>query len=68
MVVSMASWAPPKSGNPSATTSYLRVSAALGSADPSPSASCTVVATSVEWKATPAGTHGQGKREMKAAQ
>ena len=32
-----------------------------------PSASCTVVATSVEWK-PPAGTHGQGKREMEAAQ
>ena len=88
MVVSMARWAPPKSGNPSATTSNLRVSAALGSTrsksrtmtlvvshrlqsvpppsqDPNPSAICMVVATSVEWKATPAGTHGQGKREMK---
>ena len=32
MVVSMASWARPKSGNTSATTSNLRVSAALGSA------------------------------------
>ena len=89
MVVSMARWAPPKSGNPSATTSNLRVSAALGSTrsksrtvtlvashrfqsvpppsqDPNPSAICTVVATSVEWKATPARTHCQGKREMEA--
>ena len=98
MVVSMASWAPPKSSNPSATTSNLRMSAALGSARSRsrtmtlvvtrPPASRqmraatvsraypllpktparTVVATSVEWKATPAGTHGQGKREMEAAQ
>ena len=37
------------------------------SQDPSPCASCTVVATKIEWKATPAEARGQGKREIEAA-
>ena len=34
---------------------------------PNPCASCTVVATKIEWKATPAEARGQGKREIEAA-
>ena len=36
------------------------------SQDPSPCASCPVVATKIEWLATPAEARGQGKREIEA--
>ena len=38
------------------------------SQDPRPCASCSVMATGVEWKATPAVTHGQGKRKVQATE
>ena len=44
------------------------LSTATTSQNPHHGARCAVVATRVEWQATPAGTHSGGKREPEAAQ